>query len=303
MLNILYLVRRNTNCCNYYNDMINYLKKTNNIDIKIYKKYISLLIENKKYDKIIIGFDITDCGHDYPPEIINDTNIPLYIILNKEYAALDKKLEWVKKLNPSQCFSVHHDVDVFEKKTGVPFFRISWSANEELFKDYQEEYKNDIFFSGVIRKEQTNNLRYKIYENLNKLNNLRVNFNANILGVKNMMNKYNNIEYAKELAKTKIGLITTGPANLVGTRYFEIMAGNRCLILCNRMNDKIYNDIVIDGFNCIMFDDENDFIEKCKYYINHDQERMKIVNQAYKYFLEKHTWKHKIKDMINNINN
>ena len=118
-----------------------------------------------------------------------------------------------------------------------------------------------------------------------------------------MMNKYNNIEYAKELAKTKIGLITTGPANLVGTRYFEIMAGNRCLILCNRMNDKIYNDIVIDGFNCIMFDDENDFIEKCKYYINHDQERMKIVNQAYKYFLEKHTWKHKIKDMINNINN
>ena len=42
MLNILYLVRRNTNCCNYYNDMINYLKKTNNIDIKIYKKYISL---------------------------------------------------------------------------------------------------------------------------------------------------------------------------------------------------------------------------------------------------------------------
>jgi spore maturation protein CgeB len=298
MLNILYLVRRNTSCCNYYNDMINYLKKTNNIDLKIYKKYISLLIENKKYDKIIIGFDITDCGYDYPPEIINDTNIPLYIILNKEYAALDKKLEWIKKLNPSQCFSVHHDVDVFEKKTGVPFFRISWSANEELFKDYQEEYKNDIFFSGVIRKEQTNNLRYKIYENLNKLNNLRVNFNANILGVKNMMNKYNNIEYAKELAKTKIGLITTGPANLVGTRYFEIMAGNRCLILCNRMNNKIYNDIVIDGFNCIMFDDENDFIEKCKYYINHEQERMKIVNQAYKYFLEKHTWNHKVKELI-----
>ena len=298
MLNILYIVKSTTNCCNYYNDIINYLKKYNNIDIKVYNKHISLLIKNKNYDKIIIGFDITDCGDDYPPEIINDTNIPLYIILNKEYVALDKKLEWIKKLNPSQCFSVHHDVDVFEKKTGVPFFRISWSANEELFKDYQEEYKNDIFFSGVIRKEQTKNLRYKIYKNLNKMNNLRVKFNANILGDKNMMIIYNNIEYAKELAKTKICLVTTGPADLVGTRYFEIMAGNRSLILCNRMNDKIYNDIVIDGFNCIMFDDENDFIEKSKYYINHEQERMKIVNQAYKYFLEKHTWNHKVKELI-----
>ena len=146
MLNILYIVKGNTNYCNYYNDMIYYLKKENSIDTKIYKKYISLLIENKKYDKIIIGFDITNCGDDYPPEIINDTNIPLYIILNKEYAVLDKKLEWIKKLKPSCCFSVHHDVDIFEKKIGVPFYRISWSANKELFKYYQQEYKNYIFF-------------------------------------------------------------------------------------------------------------------------------------------------------------
>lgn len=299
MLNILYIIKRPKNCCNYYIDIINYLKKYNNIDIKLYKKYISSIIENKNYDKIIIGFDITDCGDNYPPEIINDTNIPLYVILNKEYTGLDKKLKWIKKLNPYKCFSVHHNTDIFEKKTGIPFFRISWSADNKLFKDYKEEYKNDIFFSGVIRKEQTNNLRYKIYKNLNILGKLKINFNVNILGVKNMMIGYSNINYAKELAKTKIGLVTTGPADLVGTRYFEIMAGNRCLILCNRMNNKIYKDIVIDGFNCVMFDDENDFIEKCKYYINHDQERMKIVNQAYKYFLEKHTWDDKVKELIN----
>ena len=64
---------------------------------------------------------------------------------------------------------------------------------------------------------------------------MKINFNVNIVGVKNMMCNYSNINYAKELAKSKIGLITTGPADLVGTRYFEIMAGNRCLILCNRM--------------------------------------------------------------------
>lgn len=301
MLNILYIVKKYNNVCNYYNDIIIYLKKHSNLDIKLYKKHISSLIEGKKYDKIIVGFDITDCGNSYPPELINDTDIPLYIILNKEYAALNEKLEWIKKVNPCRCFSVHHDVDIFEKKTNIPFYRISWSANEVIFKDYKEEYKNDLFFSGVIRKEQTGNVRFKIYEKLNKLNNLNIKFNANILGFKNMMVKYDNISYAKELSKSKIGLITTGPADLVGTRYFEIMAGNRCLILCNKMNEKIYNNIVIDGFNCVMFYDENDFIKKCNYYISHEEERMKIVNQAYKYFLEKHTWDHKIKDMLKYI--
>ena len=41
----------------------------------------------------------------------------------------------------------------FEKKTGVPFFRISWSANEELFKDYQEEYKNDTLKKTLLELE------------------------------------------------------------------------------------------------------------------------------------------------------
>tara|TARA_Y100000389_G_scaffold29518_1_gene25128 strand:- start:4190 stop:5095 length:906 start_codon:yes stop_codon:yes gene_type:complete len=301
-MKILYLSKRQNHQCNYYNDIINYLKKKNNVNIEIYNnKYLSNYLKNNNYEIVIIGFSITDCGENYPPELINDINIPLYIILNKEYAALNKKLDWIKKIKPTKCFSVHHDIDIFSNITNTPFYRISWSAEQHLFKDYGENYKNDLFFSGVIRKEQYNNLRYKIYEKLYKLQNLSINFNANILGVKNMMKNYSNIDYAKELAKSKIGLVTTGPADLVGTRYFEIMAGNRCLILCNRMSYKIYNNIVIDGFNCVMFDNENDFVEKCKYYIEHDEERMKIVNQAYKYFLEKHTWEHKIDQLINEL--
>ena len=48
-------------------------------------------------------------------------------------------------------------------------------------------------------------------------------------------------------------------------------------------------------------DEISNFVEKCKYYIEHDEERMKIVNQAYKYFLEKHTWEHKIDQLINEL--
>ena len=79
------------------------------------------------------------------------------------------------------------------------------------------------------------------------------------------------------------------------------MASNKALIICNRMPKEVYDDIVIDGFNCVMFDNENDFIEKVKYYLDNEDERMKIVNTAYNYFLEKHTWDHKVKHLIDNI--
>ena len=289
---ILYIVKE-YNYYNYYTDIIKYLKKYAKVDVKLYRNNISLLLDGNNYDKIILGFSMTNTGYDSPPLIKNDTNIPVYIILNKEYSALDKKLHWIKNIKPVKCFSVHHDIDFFQKKTGIPFYRISWSAESKIFRDYGEKYVNDVFFSGVIRKEQKDNIRYKIYKNIHKLRNMKINFNVNIFN-------YSNGKYAKELAKSKIGLITTGPADLVGTRYFEIMAGNRCLILCNRMSNNIYNKIVIDGFNCIMFDNEDDFIEKCKYYIIHEEERIKIVNQAYKYFLEKHTWDHKVKELLEN---
>lgn len=67
------------------------------------------------------------------------------------------------------------------------------------------------------------------------------------------------------------------------------------------MPEEVYGDIAIDKYNCIMFDDEIDFIEKCKYYLEHEDERIKIVNTAYKYFLEKHTWDHKVKHLLDNL--
>ena len=64
------------------------------------------------------------------------------------------------------------------------------------------------------------------------------------------------------------------------------------------MNNKIYEDMFIDKFNCIMFDDENDFIEKFKYYIKNEKERLKIVNNAYNYFINNITWHHEIKKLL-----
>ena len=100
------------------------------------------------YDAIVMGFGHTDCGDAGPMPTINDNNIPLFPILNKEYTGLKQKLEWIKNMKPTAALTVHHDTEEYSKITGIPFHRIMWSANENLFKDYGEDY-NMIYFSLV----------------------------------------------------------------------------------------------------------------------------------------------------------
>lgn len=306
MKNIIYLQKTfKKSACNYYNDIVLYMKKY--VNLKICKEPFISSIENKNFnaDYIIIGFDVTDCGENKPIlEFKNDLNLPLYIILNKEYAGLSNKLNWIKSLNPKLCFSVHHDIQEYSKITNIPFKRIMWSANETIFKKYDEIYKYDLFFSGVIRNEQTNNLRFKIYQKINLIKNYNLKIDVAFFENNKLSNKlynYSNEMYAKMINHSKICMVTTGPADLVGTRYFEISASKKAMILCNKMDKKIYEDILIDGFNCIMFNDENDFIEKFKYYIINEGERLKIVNNAYHYFKNNITWDHQIKKLLSYI--
>jgi len=300
MLKILYVICAFNGGCNYYRDTIDFLKKKHKVDVKVYKKKLSEMVND--HDVIIIGHSVTNWGDGKRPEIENDTDVPLYIILNKEYARLGEKLEWIKELKPIKCFTVHHDSELYSKKTKIPFVRISWSADHKVFKNYKEPYRNDLFFSGVVRLGQKNNIRQKIHDLLCRLKLPRVKFNVIGRGDKNIKGaRSENIDYAKELARSKIGFVTTGPADLVGTRYFEIMAGNRCLILCNRMPKEVYGNIAIDGFNCVMFDDEHDFIQKYRFFIANEDKRMEIVHRAYKYFMDNHTWDHHIKRLSDNL--
>ena len=190
------------------------------------------------------------------------------------------------------AFTVHHDTRIFTDKTGVPFHRIMWSANEDRFKNYGGEYKYDLFFSGVTRPEQAGDLRSRVLSEINRLDGYK-NFINNRSHKNNYRGKiFSDEEYSRHLSDSKLCLVTTGPADLVGTRYFEIFAGNKSLVLCNRMDEKIYGDYVIDGVNCVMFSTVDEFYEKALYYLNHEEERMEIVNQAHDKFISSQTWSH-----------
>ena len=311
-MNILYLCTRGlTNktgkgYCTYYNDIVVQLMKKHNVTFSSRRINRLSQITRKKIDIVMIGFGYTNTGSKNPSELhglkINDIKIPVIIILNKEYDAIDKKLDWVKTMNPKAIMTVHHDYDEYQKITKIPCHRIMWSINGDHFRDRGGNYKYDIFYSGVIRKEQTGNFRRTITDKLKKLEKYKSlinaryeehNYKGNIIGPE---------EYAKNLSDSKICFTTTSAGDLVNPRFFEAMATNRSMILCNRMDKLVYEEMLIDGFNCIMFDTVEDFFEKFEYYIQNEEERIKIVNQAYEYFNKSQKWEHRINNITEILN-
>lgn len=287
--------------CSYYSEIFNALKCEFDIE---FKNFIPRKTsEFGDYDIVFLGFGHTDCSDGKPESIERDSNHKIFPILNKEYTGLKNKLNWIKGMRATAAFSVHHDVDKFTYETGIPFYRIMWSANEEQFINYGGDYNHDLFFSGVTRPEQSENLRERVLSELDRLNGELGNF----INVRSHRNNYigtmfTDDDYARHLSSSKLCLVTTGPADLVGTRFFEIFSGNRSLVLCNRMKENIYEDMIIDGVNCVMFSTVDEFYEKAQYYLDNENERMKIVNKAYKIFKERLTWSHTAKNISSILN-
>ena len=186
----------------------------------VFKSFDHKQVKEFKPDIILVGFGIFNTGEEEPKMNLNNIHIPLYLILNKEYAGMTAKLNWIKNIKPApkKVFTVHHDIQKYQEQCNIPFCRIMWSADHNIFKKYTNDYQYDLFFSGVIREEQTLNLRNKIYHNLDKLTNYKLLINASFFQNNKGKGKLYNFdvnEYAKKINQSKIVLTTTGPADLV----------------------------------------------------------------------------------------
>jgi len=59
------------------------------------------------------------------------------------------------------------------------------------------------------------------------------------------------------------------------------------------MDGKVYEDIMMDGINCVMFSTVDECYEKVQYYLDNEDERMKLVNNAHQIFKERLTWSYR----------
>ncbi len=308
MKNILYIENSFGNSYGYYQEIIKGLiaSGNENIQLAIFKNFKSETKEVLTYniqevintlrkkgfnpDVVFFGFGWTNSGYNSPNNFLIDESIPKFVILNKEYAALDKKLEWIKKNNFLSAFTVHHDFEKYSSVTKIPFYHLPFAANPTLFKNYKKDnkYEFDFGFTGIVRKEQTENWRYKVHNTLS---------DKDLWGESTKIyftdHHHDSLEdYARRICTSKIWFSTTGPADLVGTRYYEVMLTGTTLLACNRFD---YLGLFKEDEHCIMFDSVEELADKVKFYSDPKNEtlRMKIIENAYNLALNNHTWENR----------
>ena len=259
----------------------------------------------------------------YPELHLEDCSIPKVMILNKEYANLNVKLQWISEKNFSFGFSHHHNVSLFEEKTKIPFKFSPLAFNEKLFNKNNIETKDiDFAFCGLLKNNLDNigqsdariitmrKLFHCIgdipFQKKSKYKKQKIYWNAiprNTLMryAATLLKKYrflSNEDYVKLQLRSKTFLNTISPMGLVSTRFFENMAC-KALIFCEESNDvkRIFPLECYINFK----KDFSDFDEKFEIATSDSIEKTKIVQTAFDLAYSEHTWKIRVNSMMNSI--
>ena len=251
------------------------------------------------FDVLVLGWGYLreEANQWLPPEFMQSLQITLAIVLNKEYVDLERKLQYIHGCNVVAAFTAHHEVSKYTNVTQIQFHRIPFAAVPQKF-DFASVpspklYRYDFGFTGIMRKEQTQNWREQILNDLKNFRDLGIRmFTQTGLKFRPLPSK----KYRKILQQTRIWLSTTGPEDLVGTRYFVVLMSGTTMLICNCIA-KVYDGLFEEDRHVVMFSSLEELRRKVKYYIDNEQERQKIVRQAHTLALANHSFDNRAREL------
>lgn len=258
----------------------------------------------------------------YPHIDFRYAGLPKAIIINKEYARLEEKLEYVREVGFQMAFTHHHDASRYEEWTGVQFHFLPFAVNQKRF-GYRGEVKDiDLSFSGILRNPNVadqSDMRAWIMNRIfacvgdlpiakrKRFRNLSVFWNASPRdGPSKYLNKafrrytrLDDLAYRGLLSRSKIVLNTQSPAGLISTRYFECMA-SKAFVLCERnpAHQTIFPEGVLMEFQ---YPDES--LELVEFLLENETVRKAYVDKAHEEVLTKHTWERRIERLLSYLTN
>lgn len=290
----------------YYGDLYRELCKKAEVDVYDgIPTDINPIIGGKGYNCIIFGLGyFAQRNPSAYGKIANldKCDIPVVCLLHKAQIMLKEKLAFCKINNIDLLVDPHITYKKYEDLLGIKATRIWFSATPEIFYDRGIEKIYDVGFSGASHgngkiKGDTADLRDRVFDklkdkNLNLFWNRQTSPNHRISSIE---------EYASRINQSKIWIATTGPIMDISPRYFEVIL-SKTLLLCNKMEYE-YEGIFVDGKNCVMYENDlSDFDEKIDYYLNNENERNKIIENAYEEFVNNYTSEHMCIKLLNKIN-
>ena len=284
--------------------------------------------QKEKIDLVVVGTSWENQSSsisesDPHPDInLSGLKIPKVFFLNKEYRKIEKKLEYIKRNKFDLVVSAHPKSKLWSKKIGIPFLKSHFAIDKERFEELNKLNISKLYdfgFTGSLHKNHTDT-RYKIKCEIFASPQLKSNLGLPALFKRNPINpeyrKYkiywaewgtrsligkslspNGKKYLNFLKKFKIFLSTLSAENLIGPRFFEIMASKSLLFI---PESELYDGLFRHGVNCCMFKkDLKDFKDKLDYYLSYEKERNEICQNAYQDVIENHTYDKQIEKITN----
>lgn len=113
-------------------------------------------------------------------------------------------------------------------------------------------------------------------------------------------------EYKQNIAECKMAVTTIGMPgrfDLLGTRYYEIMASGTTLLIAQRAESN-YSIAscqqlgIVDNETVVEFSNVSELIRKIRYYKEHPEEAQRLIQAAQQVAAQQHTWDVRGKVMV-----
>jgi len=211
------------------------------------------------------------------------------------------KLEWTRVAGAAGAFTwltQHHD---FSRRSHVPHHWLPFGVDVEQYSKMRGTFGTTaqpygVGFTGASGADKYP-LRSELLREVQAMPNVSAFFGTWSQTALNRQDPRSwkagdHDAYAMQIARARIWLSTTGPSQLVGTRYFEILASGTTLLMCNRpaRGQWVYDGLFEDGVHVVMFDNTTDMKLNVLHYLRDEAARRRIVTAAHKLTRQLHSW-------------
>jgi len=228
---------------------------------------------------------------------LSTINIPLGIIVEDLHREIEDGKKFFFENNIKHIFSICRDK--FYKSYPNYKYNVYWFphwVNIDVFKDYGLKKDIDYLLMGAIAKEHYP-LRNRILNVMQKEAGFAYNKHPGYKNIKEG-NALIGERYAKEINRAKIFFTDGGIYNYPVKKYYEVLA---CKTLLLAPTFKELEDLgFIPEVNFVDID-ENNFLEKAKYYLEHEEEREKITENGYNMVRSKHSTEMRVIQFIKTV--
>lgn len=232
------------------------------------------------------------------PEVTGWTSIsiPYGIIIYDLHYAINERKAFIWENDVPYIFSIYRD-KFYE---WYPEFkeRFRWlplHVNTNLFKDYKMEKDIDWLFMGAATG-WVYPLREKIVHTMYGREGFVYHEHPGYRDIFEEKEKTVLVgeQYAREINRAKMFFTCDSIYKYPVNKYYEVLACKTLLLASS--SQELYDLGFIPGVHYVEID-ENNFLEKAYYYLDHPEERMQITEQGYKMVHEKYSTAQRAKNL------